>query len=209
MRGRDDVVGERGDVGGVLDHDAQDGSDGEVLRAGGLGDLREEAVLHRLERHGRLVGLDVRDDVAGGDRVALLDLPLRDVTLGHRGRERGHTKLLRAGGARVGDGTRDIFSAPKFGPKGEDRSGAGRTTCGGRVENASDRGANARDARAGARARTPEAPRGGEKRRHACGRVCGSRAAREGNTVVRGSRGERTGELISSIGRIRRVMTGC
>ena len=170
MRGRDDVVGERGDVGGVLDHDAQDGSDGEVLRAGGLGDLREEAVLHRLERHGRLVGLDVRDDVAGGDRVALLDLPLRDVTLGHRGRERGHTKLLRAGGARVGDGTRDIFSAPKFGPKGgEDRSGAGRTTCGGRVENASDRGANARDARAGARAKRP--------RRRAAARSVDMRAA--------------------------------
>ena len=209
MRGRDDVVGERGDVGGVLDHDAQDGSDGEVLRAGGLGDLREEAVLHRLERHGRLVGLDVRDDVAGGDRVALLDLPLRDVTLGHRGRERGHTKLLRAGGSAGRRRDERYFFRAKVRPEGggSERRGTHhvRREGGKRERSRRERAGRAR----GCARETPEAPRGGEKRRHACGRVCGSRAAREGNTVVRGSRGERTGELISSIGRIRRVMTGC
>src|SRR5262249_28591596 len=44
----------------------------------------------RLDLHGGLVGLDLGDDVAGLDLVALLLDPLGEVALFHGGRQRGH-----------------------------------------------------------------------------------------------------------------------
>ena len=47
-------------------------------------------LVDRLDLHGRLVGLDLGDDVARLDRVPLLLEPLGQVALFHGGRERGH-----------------------------------------------------------------------------------------------------------------------
>ncbi len=60
-------------------------------------DLAERALVDRLHLHGGLVGLDLGDDVAGFDRVALLLVPLGEVALLHRGRERGHQHFDRHG----------------------------------------------------------------------------------------------------------------
>src|SRR5262249_35889852 len=58
-------------------------------------DLAERAVVDRLDLHGRLVGLDLGDDVARLDLVALALDPLGEVPLLHRGRQRGHQHLNR------------------------------------------------------------------------------------------------------------------
>ena len=64
--------------------------DRHVLRAFRHQDLRDRALVDRLDLHGRLVGLDLGDDVAGLDLVAFLLQPLGEVALLHRGRQRGH-----------------------------------------------------------------------------------------------------------------------
>ena len=58
-------------------------------------DLRDRALVDRLDLHRRLVGLDLGDHVAGGDLVALLDVPLGEIALLHRGRQRGHEDVDR------------------------------------------------------------------------------------------------------------------
>ena len=58
----------------------------------------ERAVVDRLDLHGRLVGLDLGDDIAGLDGVALLLEPLGEVALLHGRRQRGHEDLNRHGG---------------------------------------------------------------------------------------------------------------
>ena len=81
------------DVGGLLAL-AQDHRDRRVDRhvLGAFGDqnLADRALVDRLDLHGRLVGLDLGDYVAGLDRVALALEPLGEIALLHRGRQRGH-----------------------------------------------------------------------------------------------------------------------
>ena len=60
-------------------------------------DFAERAFVDGLDFHGRLVGLDLGDDVAGFDRVAFLLQPLGEVALLHRGRQRGHQHFDRHG----------------------------------------------------------------------------------------------------------------
>ena len=60
-------------------------------------DLGDRALVDRLDLHGRLVGLDLGDDVAGLDLVALLLQPLGEVALLHRGRQRRHEDVDRHG----------------------------------------------------------------------------------------------------------------
>jgi hypothetical protein len=67
--------------------------DRNVGRALGHQDLRDRALVDRLDLHGRLVGLDLRDDVAGLDLVALLLEPLGKIALLHRGRQRRHQNV--------------------------------------------------------------------------------------------------------------------
>ena len=67
--------------------------DRNVLRAFGHQDLRDRALVDRLDFHGRLVGLDLRDHVAGLDLVALFLEPLGKVALFHRRRQRGHQNV--------------------------------------------------------------------------------------------------------------------
>ena len=69
--------------------------DRDVGGAFGDQDLAERALVDRLDLHGRLVGLDLGDDVAGLDRVALVLEPLGEVALLHRGRQRGHENFDR------------------------------------------------------------------------------------------------------------------
>src|SRR5665213_1319082 len=66
------------------------GIDRHVLRAFRYHDLGERALVDRLVFHRRLVGLDLGDDIARLDLVALLLEPTRQVALFHRGRQRGH-----------------------------------------------------------------------------------------------------------------------
>ena len=56
-------------------------------------DLGEDAFVDGLDFHGRLVGLDLGDHVAGLDRVALLLQPLGEVALLHGGRQGGHQDI--------------------------------------------------------------------------------------------------------------------
>ena len=58
-------------------------------------DLGDGALVDRLDLHRRLVGLDLGDDVAGFDLVALLLQPLGKVALLHRGRQRRHEDVDR------------------------------------------------------------------------------------------------------------------
>ncbi len=67
---------------GVLTFDA--------FGAGGDQDLADRAFVDGLDLHGRLVGLDLGDHVAGLDLVAFLLQPLGERALFHGGRERGH-----------------------------------------------------------------------------------------------------------------------
>ena len=71
--------------------------DGDVVGTFGDENLAERALVDRLDLHGGLVGLDLGDDVAGFDRVALLLVPLGEVALLHRGRQRGHQHFDRHG----------------------------------------------------------------------------------------------------------------
>ena len=57
-------------------------------------DLRDEAVLLRLEVHRRLVRLHLRQNVTGLERVASLLEPLPDGARGHGGRQGGQTDNL-------------------------------------------------------------------------------------------------------------------
>ena len=59
-----------GDVGLVFNENGERGADGEVGGAGGDEDLCEEGVVLRLKVDGRLVGLDLDDDVARRERAA-------------------------------------------------------------------------------------------------------------------------------------------
>ncbi len=91
--------------GGVLAFGQDHGDrrvDRDVVGAFRHQDLAERAFVDRLDLHGRLVGLDLGDDVAGLDRVALLLEPLGEVALLHRRRERGHQDFDRHGRFPVG-----------------------------------------------------------------------------------------------------------
>jgi hypothetical protein len=80
----------------ILAGDQRDGRvDLDVLGAGGNEDLLEPALIDRLDLHRRLVGLDLGDDVAGLDLLALVDEPLRECPLLHGGRQRRHEHLCR------------------------------------------------------------------------------------------------------------------
>ncbi len=68
-----------------------------ALRPFGDHDLADHALVHRLDLHGRLVGLDLGDGVAGGDLIALLLQPFRKLALLHGGRQRGHEDGSRHG----------------------------------------------------------------------------------------------------------------
>ncbi len=57
--------------------------------------LADAALIHRLEFHRRLVGLDLGEDVAGMDFVAFLHQPLGELALLHRGRQRWHKNVGR------------------------------------------------------------------------------------------------------------------
>ena len=79
----------------IAGHDRDNIVDGNVLRAFGHQDFRNRALVDCLDLHGRLVGLDLRDHVAGLDLVALFLEPLGKVALFHRGRQRGHQNVDR------------------------------------------------------------------------------------------------------------------
>ena len=63
---------------------------GHALRPFRDHDLADGALVHRLDLHRRLVGLDLGDDVPGGDMIALLDAPFRQRALLHRRRQSRH-----------------------------------------------------------------------------------------------------------------------
>ena len=88
------------------------GGGGGTLAAADLGDRRvdgdtfgafldkdggELALIHRLDLHGRLIGLDLGDDVAGLDLLADLLEPAGELALGHRRTEGRHQDLRRHG----------------------------------------------------------------------------------------------------------------
>ena len=58
-------------------------------------DLRDRALVDRLELHRRLVGLDLGEDVARFDRVAFLDQPFGQRPLLHRRGQSGHLEFGR------------------------------------------------------------------------------------------------------------------
>ncbi len=83
---------------GILPFPGQHGDqliDGHVGRALRHNDPGYRAVIDALHLHGGLVGLDLGDHVAGGDLVALLDVPLGQVALLHGRREGGHEDVDR------------------------------------------------------------------------------------------------------------------
>jgi hypothetical protein len=53
-------------------------------------DLADLAFIDGFDFHGRLVGLDLGDDIAGADIVTFLDQPFGQVALLHGGRQGGH-----------------------------------------------------------------------------------------------------------------------
>ena len=69
--------------------------DRDIGGAFGHQDFAERALVDRLDLHRRLVGLDLGDDVAGFDLVALALEPFGEVALLHRGREGRHQHLNR------------------------------------------------------------------------------------------------------------------
>jgi hypothetical protein len=66
------------------------GVDLHALGAFGHEDLADHALVHGLELHRGLVGLDLGEDVTGRHGVAFLDQPLGERAVFHRGREGGH-----------------------------------------------------------------------------------------------------------------------
>lgn len=91
---------EGADVVAGLGEDADAGADLDALAAVALEDLHHDAVVLGLDVHGGLVRLDLEEHVAGHELVALLDLPRRNVALGHGRRQGGHGEVL--GGSRRG-----------------------------------------------------------------------------------------------------------
>ena len=73
-----------------LRHHGDELIDGDVIGAFRHHDLGHDAVIDGFVFHGRLVGLDLGDDIAGLDRVALFLEPLGEIALLHRGRQRRH-----------------------------------------------------------------------------------------------------------------------
>jgi hypothetical protein len=75
----------------------QDGGDrrihGDVIGALGHQDLAENAFVGRFHFHGRLIGLDLGNHVAGLDDVAFLLQPFGEVALLHGWGQRGHQHL--------------------------------------------------------------------------------------------------------------------
>ena len=69
--------------------------DGHVLRPIRDQDLRQRALVDRLDLHRRLVGLDLGDDIAGTDAIAFLLQPLGQRALLHRRRQRRHKDVRR------------------------------------------------------------------------------------------------------------------
>src|SRR6185437_16023934 len=61
-----------------------------MLAALGHQNLAELAVLGGFHLHGRLVGLDLGDDIAGAHAIALAHQPFDELSLLHGGRERRH-----------------------------------------------------------------------------------------------------------------------
>ena len=59
-----------------------------MLGAFGHQELTDAALIHRLDLHGRLVGLDLGDHVAAPHRVAFFDVPFDQLALFHGGRQR-------------------------------------------------------------------------------------------------------------------------
>src|SRR5215467_12070945 len=57
-------------------------------------DLAERTLVGSLHLHGRLVGLNFRNDVSGLDGLALFDQPLGEFALLHGGRQRRHQDLV-------------------------------------------------------------------------------------------------------------------
>ena len=64
--------------------------DRDVVGAVGDQDRAQRPLVDRLHLHGRLVGLDLGQHVAGLDRVAVLLDPFGELALLHRGRQRRH-----------------------------------------------------------------------------------------------------------------------
>ena len=67
----------------------------DVLAALGNEDLADPALVDRLNLHGRLVGLDLGDDVARRDLVALAHVPFGELALLHGGRQCRHEDRCR------------------------------------------------------------------------------------------------------------------
>jgi hypothetical protein len=65
----------------------------DALRALRNNDFPDAALVDRLVFHCRLVGLDLGDDVAGMDLVALFLEPAGEIAFGHRRRQRRHADL--------------------------------------------------------------------------------------------------------------------
>ena len=83
----------------ALFHDHADHRvDGDIIRTVRHDDLAKQTLIDRLDLHGRLVGLDLGDDVAGLDAVAFLLQPFRKLALLHGRRQRGHEDIGGHGG---------------------------------------------------------------------------------------------------------------
>ena len=83
-------IGQRAAVLTFLEQNGDGRIDGDLLRALGDQNLAQHAFVDGFDLHRRLVGLDLGDDVARGDAVALVLQPAGEVSLGHRRRQRGH-----------------------------------------------------------------------------------------------------------------------
>ncbi len=81
----------------LLQQDGDDGIHLHALGAFGHDEPADLALVDRLDLHGRLVGLDLADHLAGFDGVAFFDMPLGELALRHGGRQRGHQDVDRHG----------------------------------------------------------------------------------------------------------------
>ena len=79
--------------------EGDDRADLHLVGAFGNEDLRDRAFVDRLELHGRLVGLDLGEQISGGDGVAFLDQPFGERALLHRRRQSGHLEFDGHGGS--------------------------------------------------------------------------------------------------------------